>query len=359
MSAVLVLADGTTLRGQAIGRPGTAVGEVVFSTSMTGYQEAVTDPSFAGQILVFTYPLIGNYGTTDEDFESDRVHVEGVVIRELCPTPSNWRSKESLADFLVRNGVVGIAGVDTRALTRHLRVLGVMMGGISTDLNEKDLLELVRNTPNYGEVDFVVKVTARAPHIVEGSADGPAAGKRVSILDLGLKRNIVRRLTALGCTAYIYPCHAPAEQILEPNPHGVVLSPGPGNPELLSYVMETSRKLIGKVPIMGICLGHQVLGTVLGGSTYKLKFGHRGSNHPVRELATGRVTITTQNHGYALSPEGLEKSGAVVSHVNCNDGTVEGFRHEDYRIITTQFHPEASPGPRDSDGMFYEFVSMI
>lgn len=359
MSAILVLSDGTVLRGRAIGRPGTTVGEVVFSTSMTGYQEALTDPSFAGQILTFTYPLIGNYGVNDEDFESDRVQVEGVVIRELCETPNNWRAAGSLSDFLVRNGVVGIAEVDTRALTRHLRIHGVMMGGISTDLTADQLLELVRSTPSYDTMDFVRRVTTRAPYKVEGSPEGLGAGKVVSVLDMGLKRNIVRRLTALGCTAYVYPCTASAEELMEPNPDGVVLSPGPGDPQLLTYVHDTVRGVIGKVPIMGICLGHQIIGTLMGASTFKLKFGHRGANHPVKELSTGTVTITSQNHGFAVSPEGLERSGAVVSHVNCNDGTVEGLRHDDLRIMTMQYHPEASPGPKDSDGMFYEFVSMI
>jgi carbamoyl-phosphate synthase small subunit len=359
MSAIIALADGTVMRGQAIGKPGTAIGEVVFSTAMTGYQEALTDPSFAGQILTFTYPLIGNYGVTEDDFESGRVQVEGVVVREVCSTPSNWRSKGSLWDFLSEHGVVGIAGVDTRALTRHIRIAGVMLGGISTDLTADELIGLVRTSPEYDSIDFVNRVTSRSTYVVEGQPGGPGAGKHVAVVDFGVKRNIIRRLTALGCTAAVYPCTAPAEEILERNPHGVVLSPGPGDPRLLGYAQETVGKLIGKLPIMGICLGHQLVGRALGADIFKLKFGHRGSNHPVKELATGRVTITSQNHGYAVSADGLGASGAEVSHVNCNDGTVEGLRHEELRIITMQYHPEASPGPRDSDGMFAEFIAMI
>ncbi len=368
MKALLVLEDGTLWEGRAIGKPGTTLGEVVFSTSMTGYQEMLSDPSYAGQILVFTYPLIGNYGITPEDFESNRVQVAGTVVRELCPVPNHWRSQTDLDHFLREHGITGIAEVDTRAITRRLRAVGVMKGGISTEMAYPQLLEALRNAPDYGEIDFVQQVSCKEPYLWQDPHPGRVGqyGEkrypkrfRVALLDLGVKYNILRRLSAMGCEVYVFPCTSPAEALLEINPDGIVLSPGPGDPALLDYAIQTIKRLIGKCPILGICLGHQLVGWAFGGRTFKLKFGHRGGNHPVKDLITGRVTITSQNHGYAVDPEGLEKQGLIVNRINLNDGTVEGMRHQDLPILTLQYHPEANPGPWDSDPLFEEWISLL
>lgn len=368
MKALLVLEDGTFWEGRAIGKPGTTLGEVVFSTSMTGYQEMLSDPSYAGQILVFTYPLIGNYGITPEDFESNRVQVAGIVVRELCSIPSHWRSQSNLDHFLREHSITGIAEVDTRAITRRLRAVGVMKGGISTEMTYLQLLETLRNAPNYGEVDFVQQVSCKKPYLWQDPHPGRVGQYgakrypkqfRVALLDLGVKYNILRRLSAMGCEIYVFPCNSPAEALLEINPHGVVLSPGPGDPALLDYAIRTVKGLIGKCPILGICLGHQLIGWAFGGRTFKLKFGHRGGNHPVKDLITHRVTITSQNHGYAVDPEGLEQQGLIVNRINLNDGTVEGMYHRDLPILTLQYHPEANPGPWDSDPLFEEWIRLL
>lgn len=355
MKAILALEDGTIFEGRSLGAPGRTFGEVVFNTGMTGYQEILTDPSYAGQIVCLTYPLIGNYGINEDDFESRRVQVEGFIVREAADVPSNWRAERTLAEFLKEKGIVGIRGVDTRALTRRLRVQGVMMGAISTDDSPEELLARVRNAPSYSGVDFVRKVTTEQPYA------WPFEGEprfRVALLDCGVKYNIMRSLANLGCQTTVFPCIAPAEQILEMNPDGILLSPGPGDPALLGYVVETVQKLVGKKPIMGVCLGNQLLGYAFGSRTFKLKFGHRGSNHPVKNLATGRVYITSQNHGYAVDPHEL-KGGMEVAHLNLNDGTVEGLRHRELPIFSIQYHPEASPGPTDSRYFFQEFVEMM
>lgn len=355
--AILVLKDGTTYEGTSIGADGTTYGEAVFSTCMTGYQEMLTDPSFAGQLLTLTYPLIGNYGVAPEDFESKQVQVQGFIVKELCEVPSNWRVAGTLQDFLAGHRVVGIQGIDTRSLTKHLRVCGVMMGAISTEYSREELLEQLNNSPYYGSIDFVKKVSAKKPYIWRGSRGGrPKAN--IALVDLGVKYNIMRSASELGCRISVFPCDATAEQILASNPDGVVFSPGPGDPALLDYALETVKGVIGKKPILGICLGHQLIGRAFGSKTFKLKFGHRGGNHPVKDLETGRVYITSQNHGYAVDPDGL-KDGAEVAHINMNDGTVEGLKHRDYPIFSIQYHPEASPGPMDSKYLFKQFLKMI
>jgi carbamoyl-phosphate synthase small subunit len=348
---------------------------------MTGYQEALTDPSFAEQVLVMTYPLQGNYGINEYDVESKRIQVRAFVVRENCETPSHWRSKRTLHDYLAENDVPGIAGVDTRALTRRLRNAGVMMGTVTHDETAEQALARLRDLPRYGSTDLVPWVSTRQPYTYE-SQPGTAvpharaavprelrrpgtavlregeAPRKIVVVDLGVKYNILRTLTRLGCEATAVPCATSAEEILSMRPDGVLLSPGPGDPAQLGYVVEAARGLVGKTPLMGICLGHQVLGSVFGASTYKLKFGHRGANHPVRDETTGRVYITAQNHGYAVDDSGLDVE-AAVSHRNLNDGTVEGMQHRREPVMTIQYHSEASPGPLDNMYLFERFMAMV
>ena len=351
----LVLEDGTVYEGEPFGAPASTTGEVVFSTSMTGYQEALTDPSFAGQILVLTYPLVGNYGINKTDVESNRIQVRGMVVREHCDMPSHWQSDMTLHEWLALHGIPGLSGIDTRALTRRLRISGVMMGVMSHGESPDEALTYLRESPSYGDTDFVKEVSAarsyewpnesgRRPHIV--------------LLDLGVKYNIMRILTAKGARVTAVPCLTPVEEILALKPDGFVVSPGPGDPAHLGYVVRTLKEMIGKTPILGICLGHQTMGVAFGASTFKLKFGHRGANHPVRDLATGQVHITAQNHGYAVDPHGLG-GGIAVSHVNINDDTVEGLCHEEYGIQTIQYHSEASPGPLDNIYFFDRFLETV
>lgn len=362
MTTLLVLEDGTTFTGESIGATGTAVGQAVFATAMTGYQEMLTDPSYAGQLLTLTYPLIGNYGVAEEDFESRRVQVSGFIVKQLCEVPSHWRPGGDLNGFLMEHGVVGVQGIDTRALTRRLRVHGVMMGILTCEYSREEAFARLKAAPDYDLIDYAKRVTADAPYVWPASSDAVPAGAaplRVALVDCGVKFNIMRRLATYGCETTVYPCTAPAEQILEANPDGIAFSPGPGDPSQLGYVVETARKLVGKRPIFGICLGNQILGCAFGATTYKLRFGHRGGNHPVKELATGRVVITSQNHGYAIDPTGLAGSGMEVTHVNLNDQSVEGLRHRELPIFTIQYHPEASPGPQDSAYLFDDFVSAM
>ncbi|MDQ2731825.1 MAG: glutamine-hydrolyzing carbamoyl-phosphate synthase small subunit [Armatimonadota bacterium] len=368
MKALLCLEDGSVFRGEAAGAEGVAIGEVVFNTGMTGYQEILTDPSYAGQIVTLTYPLIGNYGVNDDDFESARVQVAGFVVRQATEDASNWRSQRTLPQFLIERGIVAIAGVDTRQLTRALRSKGVMMGAIGTGLTADELLEQVRNAPLYTSRDFVHACSTREPYLWTGQPEpvGPGAispptpdRPRVAVLDLGVKYNILRQLHAEGIEPVVFPCDAAPEQLLEVDPAGIVLTPGPGDPARLDYVVRTTKALIGKRPMFGICLGHQTIAHALGGSTFKLKFGHRGSNHPVQDLETGRVYITSQNHGFAVDPAGLQGSGAEVTQVNLNDGTVEGLKHTGADLFSIQYHPEASPGPRDSSYLFHQFTERL
>ena len=361
--ALLVLEDGAVFEGKPFGAATRTHGEVVFNTAMTGYQEALTDPSYAGQILVMTYPLQGNYGINRVDVESRRIQVRGFVVREHCDTPSHWRSEATLHDYLTQHGIAGISGVDTRALTRRLRSVGVMMGAITTDESPQDALARLREMPRYDNVDFVPDVSTESPYdwSTDGEPSSPAGGRadrHLVVVDLGVKYNILRCLRRLGCRVTAVPCLSTAEEVLSLRPDGVVLSPGPGDPAFLDYVVRATEGLLGKAPIMGICLGHQVLGRAFGASTFKLKFGHRGANHPVRDLATGRIYITAQNHGYAVDPDGL-RGGAEVSHVNLNDGTVEGLRHRDLPVLSIQYHSEASPGPLDNMYLFERFLAMV
>ncbi|HLG69817.1 MAG TPA: glutamine-hydrolyzing carbamoyl-phosphate synthase small subunit [Chloroflexota bacterium] len=354
--AVLVLEDGTIFHGWQFGANVEAIGEVVFTTGMTGYQETLTDPSFKGQMVVLTYPLAGNYGINPEDVESREIQLNALIVHELCQEPSNWRSNRTLDKHLKLANVPGIHGIDTRALTRHIRQSGAMMGALSSTRGPRELLDSLRHNPNYSAIDFVKVVTCSEPYVWEESRGKP---HRVALVDLGVKFNLLRVLSQAGCEVTVFPCDSPAERILEFQPDGIVLSPGPGNPALLDYAIGTTTRLIREKPVLGICLGHQLIGLALGGSTYKLKFGHRGANHPVMEKASGVVRVTSQNHGFALDEAGLERAGAIVSYVNLNDNTVEGLRHRDLPLLSIQFHPEASPGPNDSVSIVRQFVQLL
>jgi carbamoyl-phosphate synthase small subunit len=367
-AALLALADGRVFRGEGCGAPGEAQGEVVFNTSMTGYQEILTDPSYRGQLVCMTYPLIGNYGLNAEDVESHRPWVNGFIVKEACRLPSSWRGRLTLDEYLRRHGIVGIQGIDTRALTRHLRDHGAQEGIVSTmESDAEALVARARAVPGLVGRDLVQEVTtAGAHHWHEGRWDRvrgylPAPAPRVAVVayDAGIKLNILRRLAALGCGVEVVPARTPAGAVLERRPDGVFLSNGPGDPEAVHYLVESVRGLVGRVPIFGICLGHQILGLALGAGTFKLKFGHHGANHPVKDLGTGRVEITAQNHGFAVDPRSFGPLGLEETHVNLNDGTCEGMRHRDLPIFSVQYHPEASPGPHDAEYLFPRFVELM
>jgi carbamoyl-phosphate synthase small subunit len=367
MLAKLALEDGTVYTGAAFGAAGERCGEVVFNTSMTGYQEVLTDPSYKGQIVAMTYPLIGNYGVNDEDHESRAPQVEGFVVRELSRVPSNFRSQGPLDRYLAEHGVVGVEGIDTRALVRRLRVRGAMNGVISTtDIDDASLVNKARTGPHMLGRDLVKEVLPReAFEWSEGFVSplvtylpGRAAGHHVVALDYGMKWNILRCLTRVGCRVTVLPGDASAADVLARRPDGVFLSNGPGDPAALGYAVETIRGLVDKKPIFGICLGHQLLALALGAKTFKLKFGHRGANQPVLNRLSGRVEITTQNHGFAVSTEGLP-AGLEPTHVNLNDGTLEGLRHRTKPLFCVQYHPEASAGPHDSGYLFEQFRTLM
>ena len=358
MNALLALEDGTVWRGQAFGAAGTGEGELVFNTSMTGYQEALTDPSYAGQILVMTYPLIGNYGAPDEDNESEKIHVEGFVVREYTAHYSNWRARRSLGEFMEEHGVLGIQGIDTRALTRKIRGGGELRAVVSTEASDPDaLVERARRFAGLEGADLAQSVTLNSPSVWEKSGvDQPF---RVAAYDFGMKRNIARMLTQHGCEVTAVPAAYSADDLLKMKPDGVFLSNGPGDPGAVQYAVEEIRKLIGKVPVFGICLGHQLLGLAMGGTRFKMKFGHRGANQPVRRLDTGQVEITSQNHSFCIDPDSLKHTNVETTHINLNDGTLEGLRHRDYPLFSVQYHPEASPGPHDAAYLFQRFVDMM
>jgi len=352
------LEDGSVYEGYSFGAEADAYGEVVFNTSMVGYQEMLTDPSYAGQIVVPTYPLIGNYGINEHDFESDKIQVSGFVVREQCLEPNHYLSTKTLHQYLAESGIPGISGVDTRAITRRLRSAGVMMGMLTSDKTPQQALEQIKSLPDYGSIDYVKQVTTDAPYQWEPELIETVPTNHIVVLDCGLKYSILRFLSQMGCAVTAVPCTMSAREILKLKPDGILLSPGPGNPELLDYIVDTVKELIGKKPIMGICLGNQLIARAFGAKTFKLKFGHRGANHPVRDLATGKVYITAQNHGYAVDPDSL-KDGLEITYINLNDGTVEGLRHKELPIFCIQYHSEASPGPWDSTYLFNEFVQMV
>ena len=356
--SILVLEDGTVYRGQSFGAVVTSYGEVVFTTSMTGYQEMLTDPSFAGQVVVPTYPLIGNYGINEADHESSKIQLRGFVTREYCPSPSHWQSTLTLDEYLKSQNIPGLSGIDTRALTRHLRSRGVMMGIITPHMTVQEALKELKKFPNYGSYDFIKEVSAEKQYDWSPRLEGAPFDHHIVIIDLGLKYNIARSLQRLGCRITVIPSTTSIEDIISLKPDGCVISPGPGDPALLGYLVDTTRNLIHKLPVMGICLGHQLIAQAMGGKTYKMKFGHRGGNHPVRDLETGRIHITTQNHGYAVDADSL-KGGLEVSHMNSNDNTVEGLRHRDLPLLSIQYHAEGSPGPQDNMYLFERFLTMV
>ena len=370
MEAILALEDGTWFKGAAAGAEGEARGEVVFNTSMTGYQEVLTDPSYSGQIVTMTCPEIGNYGVSSEDVESRVPQVAGFIVREESPIASNWRSEGTLREYLVANSIVAISDIDTRALTRRLRSGGVMRGVIMTGdaLDPAALVERARSLPTMEGSDLVRDVTCREAFDWPqedpdefGIAIARRAKRRLKVAayDFGMKWNILRRLSAHGCDVRVYPATTPAAELLASSPDGIFLSNGPGDPAPLTYAIENAKTLIeSNVPTFGICLGHQILGLAMGGETFKLKFGHRGANHPVKKLETGKVEITSQNHGFAVDPKSLPDDVAVT-HVNLYDGTVEGLRHTSKPVFCVQYHPEASPGPHDADYLFDDFLKLI
>jgi len=355
--AILYLQDGTFFKGRSLAQAGETAGEIVFNTAMTGYQEILTDPSYTGQIVVMTYPLVGNTGVNNDDVESDKIHVKGFVVKEFCRRPSNWRATRSLTEYLNKNKIMAMQGVDTRALTRHLRVAGAMKAIISTeDFDPKSLQAKLDVLPSMEGADFVREVTTPKKYVWK--AKGPRRYK-IAAIDCGIKWNILRIFADLGCETHVFPATATIKDILAIKPDGLFLSNGPGDPAVVTYVIDTVKQSIGKLPVFGICLGNQILGLALGGKTYKLKFGHHGANHPVKDLEGQRIGITSQNHGFCVDTATLDPDEAEVIHANLNDHTSEGIRHKKFPVFSIQYHPEASPGPHDARYLFKQFLDMI
>ncbi len=369
MEAILALEDGRVFRGRGYGAAGERFGEVVFNTSLSGYQEILTDPSYAGQIVILTYPHIGNYGTNPLDSEAAHPYAEGLVVRELAQLASNWRTEEDVSAFLADYGIPVISDIDTRALVRHLRKYGAMRGVLSTvGLDEVGLVARAKASPSMVGLDLASRVTTITSYgwteptrnIYEPAQDSsPPPRFHVVAYDYGIKQNILRRLVDVGCRVTVVPATTTAEEVLGLKPGGVFLSNGPGDPEPVEYAAKAVRNLLGRIPIFGICLGHQIIGLALGGKTYKLKFGHHGGNHPVLNLETRKVEITAQNHGFAVDPDSLKASEVVLTHKNLNDDTLEGLRHKTLPLFSVQYHPEASPGPHDSAYLFERFVKLM
>jgi len=344
--AILYLQDGTSFRGRTLKETGETAGEAVFNTAMTGYQEVLTDPSYTGQIVVMTYPLIGNYGVNEEDVESDRIHVKGFVVKEFCRRPSNWRATSSLTDYLNDNKIIAIEGVDTRALTRHLRISGAMKALISTeDFDPISLQKKIDALPSMEGMDFVKDVSTAKKYVWKHQG---TRRYKIAAIDCGIKFNILRILADLGCEVHVFPATATSKDIMSIKPDGLFLSNGPGDPAVVTYVIATVQELLGQVPIFGICLGNQILGLALGGMTYKLKFGHHGANHPVKDLPGKRIAVTSQNHGFCVDMKSLNLDDVELIHVNLNDQSVEGIRHKRFPAYSIQYHPESAPGPRDA-----------
>ena len=354
--AKLVLENGTSFTGTTFGAEGEIIGEVCFNTGMTGYQEILTDPSYCGQLVTMTYPHIGNYGVNLEDCESNKIQISGLIIREENIIPSNFRSTQSLGDYLRKQKIVGIKEIDTRMLTRLIRNEGAMNGIISTkDMDEKSLLKKINEAPSMNGLDLAKIVSTKKTYVWESKL---TTKYKIAAIDFGIKHNILRQLEQHGCDSRVFPANTTADEIIDYNPSGIFLSNGPGDPAAVTYAIKAVKKLLGKKPIFGICLGHQILALALGAKTYKLKFGHRGCNHPVINLATNRVEITSQNHGFSVDPDSLPQN-AKVTHISLNDNTVEGLCSEDMLAFSVQYHPEASPGPHDSRYLFTEFINMM
>ena len=371
MKALLALEDGLVLKGRSFTGEGESAGEVVFNTAMTGYQEILTDPSYKGQIVTMTYPLIGNYGINPEDIESRGVQVEGFIVKEYHPYPSNWRSQGRLADYLKAAGKLGVEGFDTRAITKRLRETGAMRGLISTlDLDPESLVRRARELPSMEGQDLVPLVTCRRPYwwpqfpAETDDTDlenlwSQRSGKKVVLYDYGVKFNIIRSLIEKGLAVLVVPATTPAAAVLNLKPDGIILSNGPGDPAAVTYAVDNVRQCLGAAPMFGICLGHQLLGLALGGRTFKLKFGHRGANQPVKNFLSGRVEITSQNHGFAVDLKSIPDPAVELTHINLNDNTLEGLRHPGLKAFSVQYHPEASPGPHDANYLFEEFLQMV
>jgi carbamoyl-phosphate synthase small subunit len=375
ITAILALEDGRCFEGTAFGATGTTTGEICFNTSMTGYQEVITDPSYRGQIVSMTYPQIGNYGINTEDGESKEPHIRAFVIGELCEVPSNWRSSQPLSAYLAENNILGIEGIDTRALTKHLRSRGAMRACVTTELDCDAAIAAAKASPSMEGMDYVKEVSTPTsylwteesrewtlPNVLTKQAESylplPPVKHRIVAYDFGLKYNILRRLRQAGFEVEVVSSTTTASEVLAKNPDGVFLSNGPGDPGALGYIHEELKQLIGQKPIFGICLGNQLLAHAFGGTTFKLKFGHRGGNQPVKDLRTGKISITSQNHGFAVDPDSLPDD-VEVTHINLNDGTVEGMRHKTHPVFSVQYHPEAAPGPNDASYFFEEFAALI